>query len=602
MDTPFFVRFLTSTIVLSILLAGILLIKRLFKSRVSIKFQYNVSFIILVMLALPFLPIKSFAQWNIFNWLLGFAQSSSCVADISSINSISGFADKNTGWLKDFTVSVTRTAPELFNLVLMGLWVVGVIVMACLTVLSNRRMLAIGKSVQPLDDPKTEQLFKVCKESMGIHRKVVLGKSRLLNTPVTFGLFQPRIVLPDHPKAVISEKDTPYIFLHELNHYKHKDIPINFIMCLFQILYWFNPLVWYALKEMHTDREIACDISVLEMLEEEHYIDYGNAIINCADQILHQSQLTITAYMSGPQKQVKMRIQQIASFHKESKGLKIKSIILVTLLGFFILGNAPSISAMAEDNSKYDMPSDRTATYEDLSRYFDGFQGSFVLYNLKSDQYSIYNKEKSEIRISPDSTYKIFDALFGLESNMITRDQSSFEWDGTQYSYPAWNQNQNLSSAMKNSVNWYFQTLDKKIGFMNLQNYFNRVRYGNCNLSGGISDYWLESSLKISPVEQVRLLKSFYTNQFGFEQFNIDTVKSTLLLSQQNGKSLSGKTGTGTVNGKNVNGWFIGYVETNENTYFFATNIQSRNNASGSAAAKITLSILNEKNIYKSES
>jgi bla regulator protein BlaR1 len=185
---------------------------------------------------------------------------------------------------------------------------------------------------------------------------------------------------------------------------------------------------------------------------------------------------------------------------------------------------------------------------------------------------------------------------------MITRDQSSFQWDGTQYSYPAWNQNQNLSSAMKNSVNWYFQTLDKKIGFMNLQNYFNRVGYGNCNLSGGISDYWLESSLKISPVEQVRLLKSFYTNQFGFEQFNIDTVKSALLLSQQNGNSLSGKTGTGTVNGKNVNGWFIGYVETNGNTYFFATNIQSRNNASGSVAAKITLSILNEKNIYKSES
>ncbi len=37
-------------------------------------------------------------------------------------------------------------------------------------------------------------------------------------------------------------------------------------MCFLQILYWFNPLVWYAFKEMRIDREIACDISVLKSL------------------------------------------------------------------------------------------------------------------------------------------------------------------------------------------------------------------------------------------------------------------------------------------------------------------------------------------------
>jgi bla regulator protein BlaR1 len=220
------------------------------------------------------------------------------------------------------------------------------------------------------------------------------------------------------------------------------------------------------------------------------------------------------------------------------------------------------------------------------------------LYDLSANQYTIYNKERSLTRVSPDSTYKVYDSLIALETNIITKDQNTIDWNSTKYPYEVWNRNQNLSSALKNSVNWYFQELDKKIGRNNLQNYFTRMNYGNCDLSGDISSYWLESSLKISPVEQVQLLKAFYTNELQFNKLNIDTVKSALLLSERNGASLSGKTGSGTVNQKNMNGWFIGYVESKGNTYVFATNIQSGTNPCGSEAEKITLSILNAKKIY----
>ena len=50
---------------------------------------------------------------------------------------------------------------------------------------------------------------------------------------------------------------------------------------------------------------------------------------------------------------------------------------------------------------------------------------------------------------------------------------------------------------------------------------------------------------------------------------------------------------------KNVNGWFIGFVESKNHTYFFATNIQAIDNATGSIASEITLSILSDMNIYK---
>ena len=155
-----------------------------------------------------------------------------------------------------------------------------------------------------------------------------------------------------------------------------------------------------------------------------------------------------------------------------------------------------------------------------------------------------------------------------------------------------------MFTAMKNSVNWYFEDLDKKIPRDRMQAYLQQTSYGNRDLSGGIARYWQESSLKISSVEQVQLLKAFYTNQFGFQEKNIATVKEAIHLDEKSGSRLSGKTGTGAVNNKDINGWFIGYVETKEDTYFFATNIQNGDHSNGSTAAEITLSILRDKGIY----
>ena len=238
------------------------------------------------------------------------------------------------------------------------------------------------------------------------------------------------------------------------------------------------------------------------------------------------------------------------------------------------------------------------SSHEDLNDYFVGYDGSFVLYDMKADEYRIYNKDKSTLRVSPNSTYKIYSALIGLESHVITSDHSIMKWNGMKYPYESWNSDQNLSTAMRNSVTWYFQELDQRIPQDTIQAYLEQMDYGNEDLSGG-SNYWLESSLKISPVEQVQLLSAFYTNQFGFKDKNIQTVKDSLALEVNDGSRLFGKTGTGNVNGKNINGWFIGYVETKDNTYFFATNLLNKDHSYGSKAAEITLSILRDKGIYK---
>jgi bla regulator protein BlaR1 len=140
--------------------------------------------------------------------------------------------------------------------------------------------------------------------------------------------------------------------------------------------------------------------------------------------------------------------------------------------------------------------------------------------------------------------------------------------------------------------------MESRMGRRDLQAYVKQIHYGNADISGGPEPYWMESSLKISPVEQVQLLKALYTNQFRFEEKHIQTVKDAIKLEEKGGALLYGKTGTGAVNHKNTNGWFVGYVENNGNTYFFATNIQNEDHADGSTATEISLRILRDKGIY----
>ncbi|MEK4031334.1 BlaR1 family beta-lactam sensor/signal transducer [Pseudobacillus sp. FSL P4-0506] len=589
----FFSHLVTSFIVSSMTIVVILLIRKLFSDQLSAKWQYNLWFLLLIALTLPFIPkqwIHFENHFNLFNINHGNRVGN------ASIHATEGSALSNTNWIEDFTVSVNHLNLTFLNAVLTSIWIAGMLVMAVLFLHAWFKLKKIKNTITVLNNKAILHLFERCKQDLNISKPLIVGESPLVKSPMTFGLFKTYVVLPVRLDEWLSRKDIEYIFMHELHHYKYKDIATNYLIIMYQILYWFHPLVWIAFKNMRMDREIACDMAVLKSLDEHCHADYGNAIINFADLASHSKDLAWANQFNGSKEQIKKRIEKIASFTIESKWMKLKSISIFTVIGVFVASQIPFISAMATTNDRYDFTNDR-AFYEDLSDYFVGYDGSFVLYDTKANQYSIYNKDKSTLRISPNSTYKIYSALIGLESDVITKDNSIMKWNGTKYPYESWNADQNLSSAMRNSVTWYFQELNQRIPQDTIKAYLEQIGYGNSDLSGG-SDYWLESSLKISPIEQVQLLSAFYTNQFGFENKNIQTVKDALILEAYNDSQLSGKTGTGNVNGKNINGWFIGYVETKDNTYFFATNIQNEDNSYGSKAAKITLSILRDKGIY----
>ncbi len=610
--TDFMIRFLISNVFIAAVTAVLALVRGLFSRVLSARMRYLLWFVLLGLLAVPFLPFRLVGLPQLLSGLRG--PDASLFPAAASDAEASAALPAAANWTDDFVLSVSGRTSSFTGFLLSGIWLAGILLMLLLSVRSALRLRAVRKSALPLQNQNIRRLYRHCRNELGIRADIPVYSTAFLKSPVIAGLFRPCISLPLHLISDYEESGMRYILLHELQHYRHGDALAGSLMNLAAILYWFNPAVWYALKEMRADREIACDASVLQLLEQDAYEDYGRTLINFAEK-LSLSSFPFAAGLGGNGAQLKRRIRSIASYQKPTVLQTLRSTAAFLFAAVLLFGSAPFLSVCADDGNRYRAEASRETfsrahriTYTDLSAYFGPYEGSFVLYDSKNDSWKIHDMEHASLRVSPNSTYKLYDALFGLEEGVITPENSAVAWSGESYPFDAWNADQTLQSAMSASVNWYFQTIDERLGAASVSRYVREIGYGNEAVHGDFPAYWMESSLKISPIEQVELLIKLQQNRFGFSEKNIDAVKDAIRLSDSDAGTLYGKTGTGRVNGKDINGWFIGFVESGGRTYFFAANIGTGNDddrsgadkssADGSRAAEITLSILSDMKIW----
>ena len=583
-------RFFSSFVILTLLFLIISGIKKLLEKTLSSQVHYLLWMPFLISLAVPFLPA---CLWDKGSWyaLLNFT------ADSARAKVETGFSHSDlfplssslTG-IQDFSVSVSGSCLSSFFSALFLLWAAGAAVMGAGTFASYKKISRIKKTSMPLENQSILLLYKECEKELKIRKQISIRTTPCLTTPASCGFFRPAILLPLHAVSDLPREELRCILLHELAHLKNRDTLINFLACLAQIVYWHHPLVWLALKQMRRDCETACDSRVLSLLSREERLSYGTALLRFTAKASRLPYTAVSA-MSGTAKELKGRLLHIKDFQKDSAKVRKRSVIVLLISSLLILLLSPAMTAGAWNDTQYDA-SQLEFTEADFSSFFQGYEGSFVLYDKNKDQLYIYNQNMAVRRVSPDSTYKIYSGLAALDQGIITPEGSHLSWDGTPQPFESWNRDQDLSSALKNSVNWYFRELDNRTGILSLQKILSAINYGNENLSGGQGKYWLESSLKISPLEQTELLIRLCNETLPFHPQSMKAVKNALFLYETDTYSLYGKTGTGIIDNREQNGWFVGFAVTADNTYVFTANIQGKDFASGTAAVRITEAIL----------
>lgn len=594
----FAIHFFICNIFISVIIGIILLARYTFLKKFPPRFQYSLWFVLPVLMAAPFLKLKTpdFLQLfeNLSNIKNTLNNSTNTSIQASKGNLLSGGND----WINDFSISQENSFLSIINIILACIWLSGILVMSWFFTKAAINLYNLKKSALPLQNQEVYKLYQACLNEAGIKRKIPVFSTAFLKSPVLSGFIKPQIYLPIHLISEYNAPDMRFMILHELQHYKHKDLLFNTIMNTASVVYWFNPFIWLAIKEIRTDREIACDTSVLQMLSKDDYISYGNTLINLAEKISF-TPFPFTTGISGNMAQIKKRIINIADYSPLTLRKKLQNIIIYVIISAAILASAPVLSIKASSQDYYDFKENSSKiSCIDLSHEFKGYTGSFVLYDTNAGMWKIYDIKNAITRISPASTFKIYSALNALETEVIKPGHTQIQWNGETYQYDTWNKDQTLKPAMQNSVTWYFQELDKKAGLASIKRFIQKTGYGNQNVTGNASSYWMNSSLKISPVEQVEMLMKLYNNEFNFLPENIALVKDAICLYSGNNGSFYGKTGTEECSKKNISGWFTGFIEKPGSTYFFATNIQGKNNTTGPAATELTFSILSNLNIW----
>lgn len=255
--------------------------------------------------------------------------------------------------------------------------------------------------------------------------------------------------------------------------------------------------------------------------------------------------------------------------------------------------------ASEESSSAYE---NTKATVEnvDYSVYFKGIRGCAVLYDLQENEYQLYNSELCEQEVSPLSTFKIVSTLAGLKNGVLENETSNMTYSGTLYSVSDWNDNLTLEQAFQTSCIWYFRQVIDKVGAEELQRELDELQYGNCDISEWdgsninplpeLNGFWLASSLKISPLGQVDVLKSIFEGESSYSGEDINILKNIMAVNGET-NGIYGKTGSG----PGGQAWVVGFSEENGNRVYFAVYLEDsgqKDQVSGGTAREIALDIL----------
>lgn len=314
----------------------ILLIKRVLKNKLTPKWHFYIWIILAIRLMIPGLPESGFSLMNTvptaqnFTTVQNEAPADMGRPDTGGASLVEGnlvMKSPVTGMEQRRSFSVPERG---VNLLFVG-WITGVVLMAGYLAGSYWIFSRRTKLMPECRDENILELFRECRAETGIQSDNIMlrfGGS----TPLLHGIIKPTLLIP----GGYSREELRHVLIHELCHYKHKDILINIICSAFLCAYWFNPVFWISFYTIRRDIEFLCDERVIEITGERK--EYSKTLLKTA---LKRNQfLFATTSMQSGEKDVSKRIKHIAYFRKPKLWISVLAALVVLAAGAVCLTDA----------------------------------------------------------------------------------------------------------------------------------------------------------------------------------------------------------------------------------------------------------------------
>ncbi|WP_082110788.1 M56 family metallopeptidase [Paenibacillus algorifonticola] len=221
------------------------------------------------------------------------------------------------------------------------IWLGGLVFLGIYYLVVTLRFRKQLRFARRINNEEVLSVLKACSEQLGIKPNIPVYEISGFQSPWIYGMLKPRIYLPEDIVVIADSRQLRHVLLHELAHYKRKDLWFNSLWTLAVWLHWFNPLVWLARQKMASDREMACDAVVLEALGERESSSYGMTLLMLSRFFSRSSSPRVNlSYFFNNKNETKRRVMMITKFKQGSYKLSATAILLILVLSAVLLTNA----------------------------------------------------------------------------------------------------------------------------------------------------------------------------------------------------------------------------------------------------------------------
>ena len=333
----------------ALLLLFILGLKPLYKNKFSKRWQYYIWIVVALRFLLPFTPDTTIVG-SLFE-KFGTAAITNEISTSPNVPVPAGTGDNKAEPIQTNREINAAAMREPFNnyVCLFFIW------SALALILFVRKITVYQGFIQyikagnkELSDIKILNLLSDCEEKLNIKARVELSCNPLIASPMLIGFFRPRIILPI---GELEDKELSYIFVHELTHYKQRDMFYKWLIQIAVCVHWFNPFIYLLEKEVNKSCELSCDEKVISILDDKARREYGDTLISfLQSNNLYKSSLASVTLTEGAE-QLKERLGAIMKFKKKSKGIiAITAIFSVLVCVCFFVTGAYAASPATNNN------------------------------------------------------------------------------------------------------------------------------------------------------------------------------------------------------------------------------------------------------------
>ena len=144
------------------------------------------------------------------------------------------------------------------------LWLLGAAAVLVWAAVSHLRLLRYFRRwAGPVREPDTLRLFNQIGDQLHLYARPALRRCQGLQVPMLAGVLSPVLLLPEES---LDPQALRYSILHELTHFRRRDIWLKTLALWVRVIHWFNPLVWLIARAIERDTELACDEASLAQL------------------------------------------------------------------------------------------------------------------------------------------------------------------------------------------------------------------------------------------------------------------------------------------------------------------------------------------------